>query len=176
MPVSSSALVPALCHTRWVTAGSQTSADLLRLPFQPQRVHCHASSWTRTGKQGCFPRLSPWRLPAPPHQPWHQAAKPTGTSSTRILPKHHLGKGFHRSVLSPAREMQEDFVCRMMNDVEIKLDTNQKADTILPTLGSHSNANNYWTHLPIVQGLGPVQGSTSQKSWHALTPCPESVT
>lgn len=97
-------------------------------------------------------------------------------SSTRILPKHHLGKGFYRSVLSPAREMQEDFVCRMMNDVEINLDTNQKADTILPPWGSHSNANNYWTHLPIVQGLGPVQGSITQKSWHALTPCPESVT
>lgn len=178
MPVSSSALMPSLCHTRWVTAGSQTSADLLTLLLQPQHVHCHASSWTRTRNLGCFSWLSLWRLPVPPHQPWHQAAKPTGTSSARILPqlKHHLGKGLHSSVLSPTREMQEDFVCRTMNDVEIMLDTNQKADTILPPLGSHSNANNYWTHLPIVQGLGPVQGSITQKSWHAQTPCPRSVT
>lgn len=101
---------------------------------------------------------------------WHLKCKDSATA------KASPGKGLHSSVLSPTREMQEDFVCRTMNDVEIMVDANQKADTILPPLGSHSNANNCWTHLPIVQGLGPVQGSITQKSWHAQTPCPGSVT
>lgn len=174
MPVSSSALMPSLSHTGWVTAGSRTPAGLLRLQLQPQ--HCHASSWTRTGKSRAASLDSPHggspspTLTAGCQNSWHPKNKDSATAGASSRQRASL------CALSPPREMQEDFVCRTMNDVEMIPDTNQKADTILPPVGSHSNANNYWTHLPIVQGLGPVQGSITQKSWHALTPCPEPVT
>lgn len=48
------------------------------------------------------------------------------------------------------------------------LDSNQKADTILrpppPPQEVIQMQISYWTHLPIVQGLGPVQGSITQKA------------
>lgn len=54
------------------------------------------------------------------------------------------------------------------------LESKLKANTILPhPLSEVSQMQvSYWTHLPIAQGLGPVQGSITQKSLHTVTPHP----